>query len=373
MKQALTATLLACSILSFAQKKKTAQTPVANAAMEVPLNAANWKFKDSAVQFIEYKSRPSLKILPNAGGVVLKDLDFTSGTIEFGHEPIDARFASFYFHYKDQGENECFYFRTARAGTDYIDGVQYAPQLSGVNIWDMLYHYQTNADFKKGQWNHVKFVISGKQMRVYVNNQTVPTLSVPQLEGNQTHGTIAFDGESVISNLVIKPGEVEGLDSTAGIDPTDSDPRYIRKWQVSTPIVTTPKIEFNYDWIPNDKTTWEPITAERRGLINLTRKFGGSDGHRLVWLKTTINVATAQKRKMQLGFSDEVWVLLNGQLLYIDKNWYLHPIRKEPDGRCTIDNASFMVPLKAGDNTLMIGVGNDFYGWGLIARLNQEE
>jgi hypothetical protein len=29
-----------------------------------------------------------------------------------------------------------------------------------------------------------------------------------------------------------------------------------------------------------------------------------------------------------------------------------------------------MVPLKAGDNELLIGIANDFYGWGLVARLD---
>jgi hypothetical protein len=106
------------------------------------------------------------------------------------------------------------------------------------------------------------------------------------------------------------------------------------------------------------------------GLVNLTRKFGRSNPRRFVWLKTTVNAATAQTKKLQLGFSDEVWVLVNGRALYTDKNWYTHPIRKEPAGRCSIENTSFSVPLQAGDNTILIGVANDFYGWGIIARLD---
>lgn len=372
LKQLLTAACMALSLMAAAQKNK--HTALAQpAATTIALQAENWDFKPQTVEFVTYKNAPAMKILPGSEKVVLKNMDFVNGTIQFDYAPIDARFATFYFHFRDAGENECFYFRTQRAGTSAIDAVQYAPQIGGVNIWDLLYHYQANANFKNAEWNHIKFVISGKQMRVYINNDSLPTLAVPQLEGNVTQGTLAFEGESAISNLVVKPNRAEGLDSTAGIDPTANDPQYIRQWQVSTPIVTTPKIELNYDWIPNKETKWEPITAERRGLVNLTRKFGGSEGHRLVWLKTTIHADAAQKRKMQLGFSDEVWVLINGQLLYIDKNWYFHPIRKEPDGRCTIENSSFMVPLKAGDNELMIGVGNDFYGWGIVARLLQGE
>lgn len=48
----------------------------------------------------------------------------------------------------------------------------------------------------------------------------------------------------------------------------------------------------------------------------------------------------------------------------------MHPIRKEPDGRCSIENTSFNLPLNAGDNELLIGVANDFYGWGIVARID---
>lgn len=341
------------------------------AQKKIPLKAENWSFEPGKVEFADYKNTPSMKILAGAGRVVLKDLDFRDGTIEFDHEPIHPNFASFYFHYKDQDESECFYFRTARAGDPKAgDAVQYAPFIDGVNLWDMLFQYQANADFKKGQWNHVRLVISGKQMRVYINtgDHARPSLVVPRLEGNTLSGTLAFDGESVIANLVVRPGEVDGLDSAAGADITDNDPRYLRNWEVSTPIETGGS-DLNYNWVPKDSTKWEALAAERMGLVNLTRKFGASKQRRIVWLRTTVNATVAITKKMQLGFSDEVWVLVNGRALYVDKNWYMHPIRKEPAGRCSLENASFLVPLQQGDNTIMIGVANDFYGWGIVARL----
>ena len=360
--------LISLSTMSLAQKKKPAEkTP---AEITIPLKAENWNFREGKVEFTTYKNTPAMKILPEAGMVVLKNFDFRDGTIEFDHEPLHPNFASFYFHYQDAKENECFYFRTARAGYPQAgDAIQYAPFIDGVNLWDMMYHYQANADFKKGQWNHIKMVISGKQMRVYINTGVKPSLIISRLEGNILNGTLAFDGEAVLANLVVKPGIVEGLDAAAGPDLTDNDPRYLRNWQVSTPFATE-GFDFNYSWLPTDSTKWESISAERMGLVNLTRKFGKSNPRRFVWLKTTINMATAQTKKLQLGFSDEVWVLVNGRALYTDKNWYTHPIRKEPAGRCSIENASVSMPLQAGDNTILIGVANDFYGWGIIARLD---
>jgi len=46
---------------------------------------------------------------------------------------------------------------------------------------------------------------------------------------------------------------------------------------------------------------------------------------------------------------------------------------KEPDGRLSIENTYFTVPLNQGDNELLIGVANDFFGWGIVARFDKME
>ncbi|MEM8599817.1 MAG: hypothetical protein AAGF99_07845 [Bacteroidota bacterium] len=46
---------------------------------------------------------------------------------------------------------------------------------------------------------------------------------------------------------------------------------------------------------------------------------------------------------------------------------------KEPRGRATIENISLELPLIEGENELLIAVANSFFGWGLIARLDDTE
>lgn len=101
----------------------------------IPLKPENWEFKPQAVAFEEYKSVPAMKISASNDPVVLKNMDFTNGTIEYDMEPLDPRFTSFYFHRASAEENECFYFRTARAGDKTaVDAIQYAPHVLGVNL-----------------------------------------------------------------------------------------------------------------------------------------------------------------------------------------------------------------------------------------------
>lgn len=361
-KTAIGLLLLLLPVGASAQQKK--------AAITVPLQAAHWNFKPGTVEFLSYKSVPAMKILNSADSAVLKNLDFKDGTIEYDMEPLDSNFTSFHFRRSSAAENECFYFRTAGSGREWA--VQYAPFISGVNLWDMFYHYQNIAWFERGTWNHVKLVISGKQLRVYVNDSLHPVLEVPQLEGNTWQGALSFDGQVIISNLVVKPDQTGGLSPQQGVDITNNDARYLRKWLISPAITMPAKIDYSDAYFPGKETPWDTIRTERRGLINLTRKFGGAERgvRRLVWLKTTIQSHEVQQRKLNLGFSDEVWVFVNGKYVYIDKNIYGSPLMKQPDGRCTVDNSSFALPLAKGNNELLIGVANYFYGWGIIAQLD---
>ncbi|QJB33055.1 hypothetical protein HF329_17720 [Chitinophaga oryzae] len=339
-------------------------------AQQIPLKAGKWEFIPGKVQFLTHRDVPAMQLTAPDSHALLKGPDFADGTIEYDIEPFGDNFTAMYFRRANAGEKECFYFRTPFAGNAYApQGVQYVPYIDEVNLWDMLYHFQGNASFDKGRWNHVKLVISGRQMRAYVNHQ--PVLQVPYLEGNTSRGGIAFDGQAYIANLVIKPGETEGLSPIPGNDPTFNDPRYLRKWLVSKPDSLPHELDMLRDF--PKQVSWDSIAAERRGLINLTRQFGKSSTRRIVWLKTTIQAQAAVMKKIHLGFSDDVWVYLNGQPVYLDKNTFGTPLAKVPAGRCTTDNTSFYLPLKAGANELVMGVANDFYGWGIIARMDDLE
>ncbi|WP_234572765.1 DUF1080 domain-containing protein [Rhodohalobacter sp. 614A] len=348
------------------------QTPsFAQQTVNIDLNADVWDFASGAAEFIEYDSRPVLKV---TGGelVTVKDFDFEDGTIEFDIQFSDAGFASFYFRFEDSSENECFYFRTPGAGNpDAGNAIQYAPTVKSVNLWDLMYHYQSNANYEIDQWNHVKLIVSGKQMLAYVNDMEHPALQVPYLEGDSSHGTLAFQGTMMVSNLKVRHDQVEGLSSRPGMDVEENDSRYIRKWHVTRPIAMEENVDFKNEYAPGDMTSWEVITAERKGLVNLTRKYGiKTDARRMVWLKTTIDSEETQQKTLRLGFSDEVWVTINGAPLYLDKNLFATPISKNPNGRLSLDNSTITIPLNKGKNELMIGVSNFFYGWGIVARFD---
>lgn len=343
-------------------------------AIHVPMTAEKWGYSPGTCEFLSYRSVPAMRLLTGKDTSVLKDLHFSNGTIEYDIEPEDNDFTGVFFRRKDSRESEYFYLRVFGGGIPgMMVAVQYAPILHGVNLWNLLPYCQGPASFGKGSWNHIKLVISGEQMLVYVNDLVHPTLEIAHLEGDTREGSIGFDGKAVIANLVVTPDATEGLSSVAGFDPYYSDPRYVRHWSVSQPMDLPKGRELTREDLPKAGTAWSGIEAERLGLVNLTRLYGNSESRRYVWLKCRLKAPEAQVRQVAFGFTNEVWVFVNGKMAFVDKNMYDELMRKQPRARCSIENATFTLPLQTGDNELLIGVANDFYGWAVIARLDSME
>lgn len=354
---------------ALAQQPKV--SPSTGKTINIPMEPTHWQNDSGKVVFEKVGGIPAMRLPPKAGFTRLKDFDFTTGTIEFDWQPTDARFSSFYFRHQNNAETECIYLRTAYAGDSLaMDAVQYAPFIKGVNFWDMLAHFQAPAKFSKSEWNRVKLVVSEKQLQIHINDLATPVLWVPELEGNIANGNLAFDGEAIVANLSVKPGDIGSLPDQAGVDPTANDPRYLRQWQVSEPNdFPSGREPFGNDF-PKSDTRWTALRTERRGLLNITRLHGSKmPGRQVIWIKARIRSAIDQQKWMDFGFSDEVWLFVNGYYVYAGKNLYGIPLMKAPFGRCSIENTAINLPLKKGNNEILIGLANNFYGWGVVARL----
>lgn len=354
--------------------------------IKIPMQPSFWEYDSSKVEFIKHRDVAAVK---NKNGsyyqIFLKDRTFSNGTIEFDVELVGMGFPGINFRTSaDKKKAENFYIRSFGPVTPEVrTTLQYAAIIDGMSIWDLSDEYQAGATIYQTGWNHVKLVVSGKQMKAYVNDMVRPALYIPELEGETELGTISLTGNVIYANLVLKPNVTEGLPPQPGPISTYSDTRYIRNWELSPSkdfpfgkdiIMPLPSMhgKLNNSELPDSTTQWSPIQAEARGFINVSRKYGAADNdaRRLTWLRTTINSNKAQERTLNLGFSDEVWVYINGQLLYEGKNYFGTPSQKN-DGRCTIENSSFRLPLKEGKNEILIGLANYFYGWAIIARLDK--
>ena len=367
------------------QQYAVAQThsSVQGKIIRIPFEASRFDTSQRKAEFLTYKGVHVMKILPFSSRqtrpILLKDFNFTNGTIEFDARPVEGNYTdemAINFHQKDNFNFESLYLRTQEnESVQRDDAIQYTPVISSVNLWDVMTPFRGYALIHNKDWNHFKLIISGAQMLVYINSRDTPALVVSRLEGNYAAGGISFDGEAIFANLVIRPDQTEGLSPAAGFDLTDNDPNYIRRWQVSYPRKLDIGQQLTEDDLPGDTVKWMPITAERRGLINLYRKFESTEltsypvNNRYVWLKTVVKSSAKQTVKVDFGYSKEVYVFINKRLLYEGKNEAGQRYAKNPGGRIAVTNATIEIPLNQGDNEIIIGIAAPLYGWGIMARV----
>ncbi len=353
-------------------------------ALSFPMTEKHWIPKNDNVQFMDYKSTKAVRSSnDNPFEILLKDMEFSTGTIEYDVELKGRGFPGINFHLDETtGNSEVYYLRYfGQLSPLSRTTMQYAAFMDGVNLWDLTDEYQAAAALTENTWNHIKLVISENQMKVYVNNMDRAALQVPVLEGLTKTGKISLNGNVIYANFKITPNETEDVAQGIGYDPTYNDPNYLRKWEVQEPIdfatgkdpmqqiSTSPGVVIDKAYF-DTSNSWKGIKAKHRGMVNLTERFGATETgkRRLTWLRTTFTSDREQEKLLRMGFSDEVWVFINGQPLHQNKNYYGSPGMKEPRGRCTLDNTKFKVPLKEGENEILIGLSNYFFGWGLIAR-----
>jgi hypothetical protein len=373
--------LFALTAVAQKNKKKTGREII------IPMEPAYWQYDSGSVDFIMHNNVKAIH-MKKARPLIPKDVQFSNGTIEYDVEVVRG-FPGITFHQSpDTKKGDNFYLRYfGTTSPESRTTLQYAAIVDSTSMWDLTDEYQAGATLHIPGWNHVKLVVSGKQMKAYVNDMSRAALMVPALEGDMESGGISFSGgDATIANFVIKPDSVEDLSPSTGYISTYNDTRYLRNWQATQasdfafgkeiapplPYLGGPRNSPGY---PDSTTKWTPIMAEDRGMVNLTRVLGHTPftKRRLAWLRTTIECDSALERTLHLGFSDEIWLFVNGQPLYSDKNHFGSPGQKFPDGRCTIENAVVKLPLQKGKNEILIGLANYFYGWGIIARLDNTD
>lgn len=308
-------------------------------------------------------------------------MKFEDGTIDFDVEIIPYR-TFVYLQFRMQADNEMeeFYLRTHKQGLP--DAVQYNPVWNGDSFWQLWHGPGTDASprFRYREWMHVKLVVQGQRAALFVDTATVPTL-VMQLARPARAGYVALrafnpdptipKGETVASfaNVVVQPGRVDyafGPDDTA---PTP-EPGSILRWQVSpafkadTLAVTT----LSAAMLAN-RAAWPVYPVERSGVLALGRHMARPRPDGGAVARLVIRSSGARLQRLYLGFSDIVTVFVNGTPVFSGDAHYSDD-RPRREGLISRTQSTVWLPLKDGENEILLAIVDGFGGWGLSGRLD---
>ena len=240
--------------------------PIAQGAepITIAMTAEHWQTKENAEFLGELGFFHGLMRL-NSGNAVLKDVAFSDGTIEFDVNTIGRGIPGIAFRRQDEKNFELLYLRPDPNCPAFRACVQYAPQTHGVLLWDFFPQYQNRAPLRENGWNHIRMVLSGRRMNVFVNDATPPTLEVGSLEGDAMKGGLQLLGPGTFANLVITPDRADGLSPEPARDPLDGDRGLVRNWHLSTLSALPNSKDPIYNEMPGASQEWKAISTERNG------------------------------------------------------------------------------------------------------------
>ncbi|HLJ73797.1 MAG TPA: hypothetical protein VKU62_04385 [Thermoanaerobaculia bacterium] len=344
--------------------------------------AQTWSFEGNAKK-ASYDNRDCIFL--DGGAAVLNDVEMRDAVIDVD-ALTTARRGFFGIQFRIDGPNgEWVYLRPHKSGQP--DAIQYTPVLNTGLNWQ-IYNgkgFTAAVDVPQNKWLHLRLDVKGAQASFYVNDMAKPALVIDDLKSGIQKGLVALaalTGATYFSNFEIRSTTPVPWDRHQPPMPAGT----IVHWRLSP----------SYDALARDlarplpaaecdSIAWQDVDAEPPGFVVINRyrdsphprvsfandfskRLEPQPGMRVVYALATIESDREQVRKLEIGYSDDVSVFLNGQILYRGRSAQNF---RDPAflGIVNPENDAVYLPLKKGSNELELAVSELGGGWGFICRL----
>ena len=325
----------------------------------------SWTKLDARV--VEHLGRTSLE-----GSAILADVEFSDGVIEVDIAVSGARsYPGIVFRKQSDTDLERFYVRPHRSNGAFSDALQYTPVFNGIAGWQLYSGpgFTNYVTMPSDEWVHLRLEVKGTQARVFVGEGDDPDLVINELKHGISKGSIGLmgpkDGTAFYSNFTFRADDGLKFDPA----PEATVPiGMMTDWELSGPIKYSQiDIEKSPEQQGMTDLTWQKVAGEESGLVDIARFLGRAPGEPdFVWARRNLHAENDETGKLEFGYSDYVSIFLNGQLLYLGNSAYRS---RSPEFAGVVGlNDTLFLPLKKGDNELLLLVGESFGGWGFICR-----
>lgn len=338
----------------------------------IPFDTAHWAFRTESYILENFKGKDAIYL--KGGTIELKDTRFLNGTIEFDvFLKEEQAFPGVYFRaYERQAEQ--FFMRPHLSGKP--DANQTAPYVNGITPWQLYFgsKYSFPYEYNYEDWTHVKILVSDDRAQVFLDYAEKPNLSWNFTKPART-GNIVFAGGGA-SAVHLADIKIDlNTPTINNFEPGTREPieNLIQEWQISD--IFEEKILDNPSDIKQviEERTWEKkIQVEEGVAANISRQVVLYDGtpRNTVFAKITINSDKKQTKLFNFGYSDRVVAILNGQAIYKGTNkWRSRDYRYL--GTIGMFDGIYL-DLKKGDNTLLFAVSEDFGGWLITGKFDDD-
>ena len=337
-------------------------TTVSSQQNVIPFSSDKWTFIDA--EKTEFLGQSCLK-----GIATLKDVVFENGIIEFDMAVTGERsYPGIVFRMANQDEYERIYVRPHLSKV-FQNVVQYEGTFNGLDSWQLYFGpgKSSSAEIPANRWFHVKVEVLNNQARLFLDNVPTPTLFIKELSHGLSKGTIGVwgpkDGSAYFSNFSYQ--EKNDL-QFPHVEPADLPLGMITDWELSQP----KKLNgVDYEVLPESQgikdLKWQKIKSLPSGLIDISRSYGRlSQTPDIIWAKTNITSDKIQTKQFAFGYSDIISIFLNGKLLFTGNSSYTS---RDASFQGIVGlNDYIFLPLKKGNNELVIALIESFGGWAFM-------
>jgi hypothetical protein len=352
--------------------------------LSVPEDSPRWDLQGEAKP-AEYLGRKCL--LLDGGAALLKDFEMRDGVIDVDvATPARRGFFGLQFRIINDGANaEWVYLRQHKSGLP--DAMQYTPVLNTGANWQ-IYNgagFTGAVDIPKDVWFHLRLQVAGSQAKLYIKDMDKPALVMDDLKSGVQKGQVALyvlTGATYFSNFEVRPTPDAPWERHLPPMP----PGTLTKWSISPSYDALARnLERPLSRAESDAINWQNVEAEPPGFVVLYRyreaphpqvsfaadfskRLDPQPGMKVLYARTTIDSERDQVKKLYIGYSDDVSVFLNGQILFRGRSAQNF---RDPGflGIMNPENDAVYLPLKKGSNDLMLAVSELGGGWGFICRL----
>jgi len=356
----------------------------AQETLSLPADSPRWELqgKASVEEFLGRKA-----ILLDGGAAGVKDFEMRDGVIDVDvATPAIRGFFGIQFRISSDGKNaEWVYLRQHKSGLP--DAMQYTPVLNTGLNWQIYSGpgFTGAVDIPKNEWFHLRLAITGAQAKLYVKDMEKPALVMNDLKSGIQKGEIALAdliGATYFSNFEVHPTADAPWERHEPPMPAGT----LTKWSISPAddaLARDPEKALTA--AESSAIKWQAVEAEPPGMVVLYRyvdaphprvtfandwskKLEPQPGSKLIYARTTIDSDRAQVKKLAIGYSDEVSVFLNGQILFRGRSAQNF---RDPGflGIMSADDDAVYLPLKKGKNELVLALTELGGGWGFVCRL----
>lgn len=352
--------------------------------LSIPPDSPRWDLQQNA-QPAEYLGRKCLKL--DGGAAVLKDFEMRDGVVDVDVAASAKRgFFGFDFHIDKDGLNyEEVYLRPHESGLP--DAIQYTPVLNTGRNWQLFNGpgFTAGIDIPRNEWFHLRLEVTGAQAKLFVKDMDQPALVMNDLRSGVQKGQLALMvlmGETYFSNFEVRPTPDAPWETHLPAMPAN----VLTKWGISPAYDGLARnLERPLTKSELDEIKWQDVQAEPPGLVVLYRyreaphpnvtfqrdfstRLQPQPGMKVVYARTTIDSDQDVVKKLEIGYSDDVSVFLNGRILYRGRSAQAF---RDPRflGIVNPENDAVYLPLKKGKNELVLAVSELGGGWGFICRL----